>query len=89
MSRERLNLLFSPTPTIALGDDATGCILWLKLDYLLPSGSTKDRFVATVLCDAIERGTIVPSSLVVEASCGSTSIAFAMACALVASGSVQ
>lgn len=83
LSRERLSLLFSPTPTVTLDDEKSGCTLSLKLDYLLPSGSTKDRFVATVLCDAMERGAIGPSSLVVEASSGSTSIAFAMACALI------
>lgn len=83
LARERLGVMFSATPTVALDDEPTGCTFWLKLDYLLPSGSTKDRFVATVLCDAIERDVIGRHSLVVEASSGSTSIAFAMACALV------
>src|SRR4029077_2536751 len=31
------------TPTIPFDDVQSGCTLWLKLDYLLPSGCTKDR----------------------------------------------
>lgn len=70
------------TPTLALPDPASGCTLWLKLEYILPSGSTKDRVAAAILGHAIERGELTAGSTVVEASSGSTSIALAMACAV-------
>jgi cysteine synthase A len=70
------------TPTVPLDDPATGCTLWLKLEYTLPSGSTKDRVATAILTDAIARGAVGPHTTVVEASSGSTSIALAMACAV-------
>lgn len=78
---ERLDALLVRTPTVALEDEATGCTIWVKLEYLQPSGSTKDRLAAYVLGQAIREGTITPDTTVVEASSGSTSIALAMACA--------
>ena len=70
------------TPTVPLPDDETGCTLWLKLEYTLPSGSTKDRVAAAVLTDGLRTGAIGERTTVVEASSGSTSIALAMACAV-------
>lgn len=79
---ERLDaVLAAETPTVALDDPGTGCTLWLKLEYQLPSGSTKDRLAAHVLALAVVDGRVHPGTTVVEASSGSTSIAFAMACA--------
>src|SRR3954469_6825078 len=71
------------TPTIAFEDEATGCTLWLKLDYLLPSGCTKDRMATSIVAHAIASGEVSPSTVVVEASSGSTSIALSMVCATV------
>lgn len=71
------------TPMVPVEDPESGCTLWLKLEYMLPSGSTKDRVAAQVISHGIETGAIREDTLVVEASSGSTSIAFAMACALV------
>jgi cysteine synthase A len=71
------------TPTIPFEDEQTGCTLWLKLDYLLPSGCTKDRMATSIVAYAIASGEISPSTVVVEASSGSTSIALSMACATV------
>jgi cysteine synthase A len=78
-----LGRLAGRTPTIAVPDDETGCTIWLKLEYLLPSGSTKDRVAAFILSHGIESGLITERSLVVEASSGSTAISFAMACAVI------
>lgn len=77
-----LDHLARPTPTVPLADEETGCTLWLKLEYTLPSGSTKDRVAAAVLRDGLHRGAIGRRTTVVEASSGSTSIALAMACAV-------
>lgn len=70
------------TPTVPLPDKETGCTLWVKLEYMLPSGSTKDRVASFILSHAIESRALSEESVVVEASSGSTSIAFAMACAM-------
>ena len=69
------------TPTIPFPDERTGCTLWLKLEYLLPSGCTKDRMATHIVTRAIASGQVSPTTLVVEASSGSTSIALATVCA--------
>jgi cysteine synthase len=71
------------TPTIPFEDVASGCTLWLKLDYLLPSGCTKDRMATSIVAYAIASGEVSPSTVVVEASSGSTSIALSMVCATI------
>jgi cysteine synthase A len=71
------------TPTIPFHDDRTGCTLWLKLEYLLPSGCTKDRMATNIVAHAIETGEVRGSTVVLEASSGSTSIALSMVCATV------
>ena len=71
------------TVAIPLPDEASGCTIWLKLEYLLPSGSTKDRVAAFILGHGVETGVITEETRVVEASSGSTSISLAMACAVV------
>src|SRR6478672_9122745 len=71
------------TPTIRFDDEASGCTLWLKLDYLLPSGCTKDRMATNIIAHAIATGEVSPSTVVAEASSGSTSIALGMVCASV------
>ena len=71
------------TPTISFEDKRTGCTLWLKLDYLLPSGCTKDRMATSIVAHAIASGDVSPSTVVAEASSGSTSIALSMVCATV------
>jgi cysteine synthase len=74
-------VLAAETPTVPLDDPVSGCTIWLKLEYQLPSGSTKDRLAAHVLAGAVADGRVHAGTTVVEASSGSTSIAFAMACA--------
>jgi cysteine synthase A len=71
------------TIAIPYADEASRCTIWLKLEYLLPSGSTKDRVAAFILGHGVETGAINEQTIVVEASSGSTSIALAMACAVI------
>src|SRR6478735_12276234 len=71
------------TPTISFEDVQSGCTLWLKLDYLLPSGCTKDRMATNIVAHAIASGDVSPTTTVAEASSGSTSIALGMVCATV------
>jgi cysteine synthase A len=53
--------------------------IWCKLEFLNPSGSTRDRVARYIPDDAEVRGLVRTGDLVVEASSGSTSIAMALA----------
>jgi cysteine synthase A len=56
-------------------------IIWAKLEFLNPSGSTKDRIARFILEKAWREGFIDKGTTVIEASSGSTSIAMALVCA--------
>jgi len=71
----------APTPLQPVSLDTGDPVIWCKLEYLNPSGSTKDRIASHILSKAWREGNIRPGSLVCEASSGSTSIAMAMVCA--------
>ncbi len=62
-------------------DEGAGATIWCKLEFLNPSGSTKDRIARYILGKALRRGEVAPGGTVVEASSGSTSIAMAMTAA--------
>ncbi|BCU75439.1 cysteine synthase B [Luteolibacter sp. LG18] len=70
-----------PTPLAAVTLDPALGPVWCKLEFLNPSGSTKDRIARHILEKARRRGVLKPGDTVVEASSGSTSIALALACA--------
>lgn len=70
-----------PTPLVPVKLDADGPSIWCKLEFLNPSGSTKDRIARFILTKAFRQGKIGPGSRVIEASSGSTSIAMALASA--------
>jgi cysteine synthase A len=71
----------APTPLQPVQLEEGMPTIWCKLEYLNPSGSTKDRIAAYILSKAWREGEIGPGSVVCEASSGSTSIAMAMVCA--------
>ena len=72
----------APTPLVpVILTGAGGVAIWCKLEFLNPSGSTKDRIARYILEKAWREERIGPGSTVVEASSGSTSIAMALACA--------
>src|SRR5678815_5333730 len=70
-----------PTPLVPVRLDPEGPASWCKLEFLNPSGSTKDRIARYMLEKAWRQGTLSGGATVVEASSGSTSIALALACA--------
>ncbi|NWK55007.1 cysteine synthase family protein [Verrucomicrobiaceae bacterium N1E253] len=70
-----------PTPLVPIQINADSPAIWCKLEYLNPSGSTKDRIARHILEKAWRQGKLEAGNLVVEASSGSTSIALAMNCA--------
>src|SRR4051812_13833552 len=71
----------APTPLVPVQLDPAAPPVWCKLEFLNPSGSTKDRIARHILEKACRRGELRLGSTVVEASSGSTSIALALACA--------
>jgi cysteine synthase A len=71
----------APTPLVPVQLDPQAPTIWCKLEFLNPSGSTKDRIARHILEKAWRQGLVQPGSHVVEASSGSTSIAMALQCA--------
>ena len=69
------------TPLVPVQLDPADPVIWAKLEFLQPSGSTKDRIAAFILDRALAENRVAPGGLVIEASSGSTSIALAMASA--------
>jgi len=70
-----------PTPLVPVTLDPDLGAVWCKLEFMNPSGSTKDRIARHILEKAWRRGELHAGDTVVEASSGSTSIALALACA--------
>jgi cysteine synthase len=71
----------APPPLVAVQLEPEGPSVWCKLEFLNPSGSTKDRIARYMLEKAWRRGDVNEETTVIEASSGSTSIALALACA--------
>lgn len=69
------------TPLVCVTLERFRIPIWCKLEYLNPSGSTKDRIARYILTKAMRQQRLSPGDLVVEASSGSTSIALALSCA--------
>jgi cysteine synthase A len=59
---------------------ANGAELWLKLDYLNPTGSMKDRMALAMIEGAERDGLLSPGDTVVEYTGGSTGPALALVC---------
>jgi cysteine synthase A len=57
--------------------------LFVKVEYVNPSGSIKDRVAKYLIEQAEKRGELKPGDTIVEASSGNTGIAFCMAGALI------
>jgi cysteine synthase A len=71
----------APTPLAPVRLGRGEPTIWCKLEFLNPSGSTKDRVARHILEKAWREGRIGPGDEVIEASSGSTSIAMALTCA--------
>lgn len=71
----------APTPLIPVRLEPEGPAIWCKLEFLNPSGSTKDRIARYMVEKAWRTGQLQSGGSVVEASSGSTSIALALTCA--------
>lgn len=71
----------APTPLVPVQLDSGSGTVWCKLEFLNPSGSTKDRIARYILEKQWRMGRLRAGDTVIEASSGSTSIALALACA--------
>src|SRR6478672_8431334 len=80
-SKGRFLQAVGPTPLVPVKLEESGPTIWCKLEFLNPSGSTKDRIARYMLEKAWRLGELCPGGEVIEASSGSTSIALALACA--------
>src|SRR5262249_3837994 len=69
------------TPLVPVKLSEAGGTVWCKLEFLNPSGSTKDRIARYILEKQWRMGKIQEGDTVIEASSGSTSIAMALVCA--------
>ncbi len=79
--RHRYLHRMGPTPLVPIQLDPEEPSVWCKLEFLNPSGSTKDRIARYILEKAWRQGRLRCGDTVLEASSGSTSIALALACA--------
>lgn len=79
VNRYPAELPATPLVPVQLADGSPS--IWCKLEFLNPSGSTKDRIARYILRNAVASGAVAPGGLVIEASSGSTSIAMALVCA--------
>src|SRR5438045_1730881 len=59
---------------------ANGAEVWLKLEYLNPTGSMKDRMALAMIEGAERDGLVSPGDTVVEYTGGSTGPALALVC---------
>lgn len=68
--------LIGNTPLVELKHvkPVNGCKIFVKLEYLNPTGSHKDRIALYMIKDAIERFNLKEGDVVVEASSGNTAI---------------
>ena len=72
------------TPLVRLTrvTDGLGAEVWVKVEYLNPSGSIKDRIALCMVETAEREGELRPGGTIVEASTGNTAIALAFVAAV-------
>ncbi len=70
--------LIGKTPMVGLRKlSPRGVNIYVKLEYLNPTGSHKDRIALYMIKDAIDKGLLKPGGGLVEASSGNTAISIA------------
>ena len=71
--------LIGNTPMAELTHFDTGpCRLFVKLEFLNPGGSIKDRIALAMIEQAEKRGELQPGATIVEATAGNTGLGLAM-----------
>ncbi|MCA9767200.1 MAG: pyridoxal-phosphate dependent enzyme, partial [Gemmatimonadetes bacterium] len=62
----------------AIERDVPGVELYLKLEYMNPGGSVKDRPARQMLLDAIESGRFTRDKTLIDATSGNTGVAYSL-----------
>ena len=77
---ETITDLVGQTPMVRLGrlSPAGGADVWVKLEFLNPGGSIKDRAALGLVLDAERRGVLLPGMTIVEATAGNTGVGLAL-----------
>src|SRR6478752_3439776 len=72
------------TPIVRLGKVAAHVKsdIFVKLEYLNPGGSMKDRVALNIIRDAERRGLLQPGGTIVEATSGNTGMGLALVAAI-------
>lgn len=75
--------LIGHTPLLKLGKTAEGISapIFLKMEYLNPAGSVKDRMASYIIRDAEKRGVIKQTDKIVDNSSGNAAVAVSMVAA--------
>jgi cysteine synthase A len=77
---ENILELVGQTPMVRLRrlEEAGSAEIWVKLEYLNPGGSIKDRAALGIVLDAERRGVLKPDGTIVEATAGNTGVGLAL-----------
>lgn len=72
------------TPIVRLNSvtDGLDCEIYVKLEYMNPGGSVKDRIATSIIEDAEKSGRLKPGGTIVEATSGNTGQGLAMVAAV-------
>lgn len=70
--------LIGNTPVLPLYFAEHDRTVWVKCEFLNPSGSIKDRIAGYIIDDAEKKGLLKPDSIIVECSSGNTGVAMSM-----------
>lgn len=82
-ARESVLDLIGGTPLVGLGrmNEGIAARVWLKLEFLNPGGSVKDRAAIEMVRAAQRSGALRPGGTIVEATSGNTGVGLAQAAA--------
>jgi len=77
---EYIDELVGHTPVVKLTDLSKSIkrSVYLKLEYMNPAGSVKDRIAKSMIEDALKNGRIKPGDTIIEPTSGNTGIGLAM-----------
>ncbi|PKK82202.1 MAG: cystathionine beta-synthase [candidate division Zixibacteria bacterium HGW-Zixibacteria-1] len=72
--------LIGKTPLVSVnnGIESGGPLILLKLEFLNPGGSVKDRMAAYILKKAMDEGRLKPGDTIIDNTSGNTGVAMAM-----------
>ena len=81
---ENITQAIGNTPLVKLNNLSKGlkAAIYLKLEFMNPGGSVKDRIGVKMIEDAEKRGLLRPGGIIVEPTSGNTGVGLAMSAAL-------